>query len=442
MPSQPVSTALGAGAPVGTLHTASRAEIAVHQLDRLRGGLRRVLAGNRFYQHKLAGYDFGALESLDSMRRLPFTTKAELVADQQAHPPYGTNLSFPLRDYVRLHQTTGTTGQPLKILDTAESWEWWAACWETVYTAAGVSADDVVYLAFSFGPFIGFWSAYEGAKRVGALVVPGGGQTSLQRLRAIRETETTVLVCTPTYALHLAELASQEGFDLASSAVRVTIHAGEPGASIPNTRRRIESSWGARAYDHIGMTEMGAYAFTCLEQHAVHVNEAEFIAEILDPISGQPVAEGERGELVLTNLGRWGAPALRYRTRDVVQRGPASCPCGRTTLTLLGGVLGRVDDMLIVRGVNIYPAGIEDVLRGIAGVAEFRITLRTAGALDEIALEVECADAVAPQVESALRQALGLRVPVQAVAAGALPRFELKARRVVDLRGTAAPNEA
>lgn len=442
MPSQPVSTALGAGAPVGTLHTSSRAEITAHQLDRLRGGLRRVLAGNRFYQNKLAGCDFGALESLDSMRRLPFTTKAELVADQQAHPLYGTNLSFPLRDYVRLHQTSGTTGQPLKILDTAESWEWWAACWETVYTAAGVSVDDVVYLAFSFGPFIGFWSAYEGAKRVGALVVPGGGQTSLQRLRAIRETETTVLVCTPTYALHLAELASQEGFDLASSAVRVTIHAGEPGASIPNTRRRIESSWGARAYDHIGMTEMGAYAFTCLEQHAVHVNEAEFIAEILDPISGQPVTEGERGELVLTNLGRWGAPALRYRTRDVVQRGPASCPCGRTTLTLPGGVLGRVDDMLIVRGVNIYPAGIEDVLRGIAGVAEFRITLRTAGALDEIALEVECADAVAPQVESALRQALGLRVPVQAVAAGALPRFELKARRVVDLRGTTAPNEA
>ncbi|HZC77140.1 MAG TPA: AMP-binding protein, partial [Ktedonobacterales bacterium] len=351
---------------MSTPHTASRAEIAAHQLDRLRGGLRRVLAGNRFYQHKLAGRDIAALESLDAVRRLPFTTKAELVADQQAHPPYGTNLSFPLRDYVRLHQTSGTTGQPLKILDTAESWEWWAACWETVYTAAGVSADDVVYLAFSFGPFIGFWSAYEGAKRVGALVVPGGGQTSLQRLRAIRESETTVLVCTPTYALHLAELASQEGFDLASSAVRVTIHAGEPGASIPNTRRRIESNWGARAYDHIGMTEMGAYAFTCLEQHAVHVNEAEFIAEILDPASGQPVAEGERGELVLTNLGRWGSPALRYRTRDVVQRGPASCPCGRTTLTLRGGVLGRVDDMLIVRGVNIYPAGIEEVLRGIA----------------------------------------------------------------------------
>jgi phenylacetate-CoA ligase len=441
MPSQPVSTALGAGSPADTLLSASRAEIAAHQLDRLRGGLRRVLAGNHFYQRKLAGCDVAALESLDALRQLPFTTKAELVADQQAHPPYGTNLSFPLRDYVRLHQTSGTTGQPLKILDTADSWEWWAACWETVYTAAGVSADDVVYLAFSFGPFIGFWSAYEGAKRVGALVVPGGGQTSLQRLRAIRETAATVLVCTPTYALHMAELASQEGIDLASSAVRVTIHAGEPGASIPNTRRRIESSWGARAYDHIGMTEMGAYAFTCLEQHAVHVNEAEFIAEILDSVSGEPVAEGERGELVLTNLGRWGTPALRYRTRDVVQRGPASCPCGLTTLTLPGGVLGRVDDMLIVRGVNIYPAGIEDVLRGIAGVAEFRITLRTAGALDEIELAVECADAVVPQVESALRHALGLRVPVQAVAAGSLPRFELKARRVVDLRGMTAPNE-
>src|SRR5258708_22438955 len=199
MPSQPVSTALGAGSPAGTLHTAGGAEIAAHQLDGLRAGLGHALAGNRFYQHKLAGCDVAALESLDALRRLPFTTKAELVADQQAHPPYGTNLSFPLRDYVRLHQTSGTTGQPLKILDTAESWEWWAACWETVYTAAGVSADDVVYLAFSFGPFIGFWSAYEGAKRVGALVVPGGGRSSLERLTAIRHTETPALACTPTY---------------------------------------------------------------------------------------------------------------------------------------------------------------------------------------------------------------------------------------------------
>jgi phenylacetate-CoA ligase len=417
-----------------TLQTATRAAIATYQINRLRTGLQRVLAGNAFYQRKLAGGDLSQLTDLGTLRLLPFTTKAELIDDQRTHPPYGTNLTYPLHDYVRLHQTSGTTGQPLKMLDTAESWDWWADCWTAIYRAAGVTAGDVVFLAFSFGPFIGFWSAYEGAKRAGTLVVPGGGQTSVQRLHSLLDTQATVLVCTPTYALHLAEVARDEGIDIASSAVRVTIHAGEPGASIPNTRRRIETAWGARAYDHIGMTEMGAYGFTCLQQDAVHVNEAEFIAEILDPLTGEPVAEGERGELVLTNLGRWGSPAIRYRTRDLVQRGPASCPCGRTYLTLPSGVLGRVDDMLIVRGVNVYPSSVEDVLRGVPGVEEFRIIVRTTGEMDELELEVECAEEVVPRIEAALRQSLSLRVPVRAVAPRSLPRFELKARRVVDRR--------
>jgi phenylacetate-CoA ligase len=437
--SQLAASAIAAGPPPQpTLQTASRDEIAAYQINRLRAGLRRVLDGNPFYQRKLAGLDTARLTDLDALRLLPFTTKGELIADQREHPPYGANLTAPLRDYVRLHQTSGTTGEPLRILDTTEGWDWWADCWVTIYRAAGVTPEDVVFLAFSFGPFIGFWSAYEGAKRAGALVVPGGGQTSVQRLRAILATNATVLVCTPTYALHLAEVAGAEGIDLASSAIRVTIHAGEPGASIPSTRQRIEESWGARTYDHIGMTEMGAYAFTCRDQHAVHVNEAEFIAEILDPHTGEPVAEGEQGELVLTNLGRWGTPNIRYRTRDLVQRGPATCPCGRTYLTLSGGVLGRADDMLIVRGVNIYPSAIEGVLRAIPDVREFRITVSKAGAMDEIALEVECPAEQVPRVEDALRTALALRVPVRAVPAGALPRFELKGRRVVDRRGEAS----
>jgi phenylacetate-CoA ligase len=434
MQSRTPVAAVGDDLPFPTLQTASREAIATYQLNRLRTGLRRVLESNRFYQRKLAGVDPRQLTSLDALALLPFTVKAELVNDQLAHPPYGTNLTYPLREYVRLHQTSGTTGQPLKILDTMESWDWWADCWATIYRAAGVGPEDVVFLAFSFGPFIGFWSAYEGAKRIGALTVPGGGQTSSQRLQTILATNATALICTPTYALHLAEVAQQEGLDLAASAVRVTIHAGEPGASIPSTRRRIEASWGARTYDHIGMTEMGAYAFTCRLQDAVHINEAEFIAEILDPVTGAPVAEGEQGELVLTNLGRWGSPAIRYRTRDLVRRGPTRCPCGRTYLTLPGGVLGRVDDMLIIRGVNVYPSSIEDVLRALPAVEEFRITVFKDGELDEIALEVECPETEVPQVEAALRQALSLRVPVRAVASGSLPRFELKARRVVDRR--------
>lgn len=433
MYSRSVAPPVETGFPNPTLQTASREQIATHQLHRLRAGLAGVLAQNPFYQRKLAGFDPRDLKSLDDLRRLPFTKKAELVADQRENPPYGTNLTFPLRNYVRLHQTSGTTGQPLKILDTTESWDWWADCWTTIYRAAGVSNEDVVFLAFSFGPFIGFWSAYEGAKRVGALVVPGGGQTSVQRLQTILATNTTALICTPTYALHLIEVAQAEGIDIASSAVRVTIHAGEPGASIPNTRRRIEEGWGARTYDHLGMTEMGAYGFTCLHQDNVHVNEAEFIAEILDP-TGEPVPEGETGELVLTNLGRWGMPAIRYRTGDRVRRGATACPCGRTYLTLPGGVLGRADDMLIIRGVNVYPSSIEDALRAIPDVQEFRITVLKAGELDEIELEVECADADVPRVEAALRQALSLRVPVRAVPPGSLPRFELKARRLVDKR--------
>ena len=425
------SPATGGGIVRPLLQTAGGEEIETFQLNRLRNGLGRMLPGNVFYQRRLGDLARAPLGDSAAFRRLPFTTKADLVRDQRDNPPYGTNLSFPLRDYVRLHQTSGTTGQPLKILDTTESWDWWADCWTVILHAAGVTNADVVYLAFSFGPFIGFWSAYEGAKRVGALVIPGGGQTSAQRMRAIIDTQATVLICTPTYALHLAEVGRAEGIEPAASDIRVTVHAGEPGASIPNTRRRIEDLWGARAYDHIGMTEMGAYGFTCLDQHAVHVNEAEFIAEVLDPATGEPVAEGARGELVLTNLGRWGCPAIRYRTGDVVQRGGRQCPCGCTYLTLPGGVLGRVDDMLIVRGVNIYPSSIEDVLRSFPQIEEYRITRRKVGELDEIELEVECPEALTLDIEAALRQALSLRVPVRAVAPGTLPRFELKARRIV-----------
>ena len=416
------------------LQTADRETITHFQLARLRTGLDQALQTNRFLQRKLDGFDTQSLVSLDAFSRLPFTFKRELVDDQGAHPPYGTNLTFSPHDYVRLHQTSGTMGQPMTILDTMESWDWWANCWTAVYHAAGVGKDDTVYLAFSFGPFIGFWSAYEGAKQIGALVVPGGGQSTAQRLRAMLATGATVLVCTPTYALRLAEVAREEGIDIVSSSVRATIHAGEPGASIPSTRARIEEAWGARAYDHIGMTEMGAYAFTCLDQDAVHINEAEFIAEILDPLTGEPVAEGERGELVLTNLGRWGWPAIRYRTGDLVLRGPTRCPCGRTYLTLPGGVLGRVDDMIVVRGVNIFPSSIEAVLRQFPQVDEFRIIVTRAGALDELEVEVECPEALAPAVEHALRQALNLRVPVQVAAPGSLPRFELKARRLDDRR--------
>jgi len=250
----------------------------------------------------------------------------------------------------------------------------------------------------------------------------------------MQEIGATVLVCTPSYALRLAEIAQEHGINTPASTVRVTIHAGEPGASIPATRERIERAWSASAYDHAGMTEMGAYGFACSERRGIHVNEGEFIAEILDPQSGRPVQKGQAGELVLTNLGRWGSPALRYRTGDLVMHGGYNCACGRTFLHLLGGVLGRVDDMLIVRGVNVYPSALADVLHRFPDVAEYRVIVTKEGEMDEITLQVECPPAIIGDIQEELRIALNLRVPVEAVEPGTLPRFELKARRVDDRR--------
>ena len=415
------------------LEIADRSRIEAHQLARLQDGLKRILPHNRFYRQKLL-QNGDVIERLTDLARLPFTSKRELVHDQEEHPLFGTNLTYPLSEYVRFHQTSGTAGRPLKILDTQESWDWWSECWTSVYRAAGVGRDDIVFLAFGFGPFIGFWSAYEGAKQLGALTVPGGGMDSLQRLRAIQEIGATVLVCTPSYALRLAEVAGQHGIDLRESSVRVTVHAGEPGASIPATRERIEQAWGARTYDHTGMTEMGAFGFSCSEQQGVHVNEGEFIAEILDPASGQPVQEGQAGELVLTNLGRWGSPALRYRTGDLVRHGGYSCACGRTFLMLPGGVLGRADDMLIVRGVNVYPSALANILHRFPEVTEYRVIVTKNGPLDEIALQVECPAALVASISEEMHVALNLRVPIESVEVGTLPRFELKAKRVVDHR--------
>jgi len=415
------------------LEYASRSLIEAHQLARLQLGLTRILPRNRFYEKKLLARRL-VLENIRDLSRFPFTTKQELVADQEAHPPFGSNLTYPRNEYIRLHQTSGTTGQPLKILDTQESWDWWADCWTTVYQAAGVSRDDIVFLAFSFGPFIGFWSAYEGAKRIGTLTIPGGGMDSLQRLRAIQDVGATVLVCTPSYALRLAEVAQEHGMDMRSSSVRVTIHAGEPGASISATRERIERAWNARSYDHAGMTEMGAFGYACSEQQGLHVNEGEFIAEILNPETNRPVSEGHVGELVLTNLGRWGSPAIRYRTGDLVRHSGYFCPCGRTFLMLPGGVLGRVDDMLIVRGVNVYPSALPNILHRFPEVTEYRVIVTSEGTMDEIALQVECPPQLAAAISEELHLALNLRIPIETVEQGTLPRFELKARRVEDRR--------
>src|SRR2546430_4602188 len=390
------------------------------QWKRLAAKLPELSRTNPFYRARLP-------ERASSLRDLPFTTKAELSADQAAHPPFGSNLTYPIERYVRLHQPRGTTGRPLRFLDTPESWEWWRECWQPIYRAAGVTERDRIFFAFSFGPFVGFWSAFAGAERLGALCLTGGAMTTIERVAAIVATEATVVMCTPTYALRLAEAAREEGIDLARSALRVSIHAGEPGASIPATRERIEKELGVESFDHTGATEVGPHGFSCSARDGVHINESEFVVEVIGT-DGEVRDEGD-GELVLTNLGRWCMPVIRYRTGDRVRAVRGACSCGRTLVKLVGGIAGRVDDMVTVRGVNVFPSAIEAIVRRFDEVGEYRVELARVREMDELRCIVEAPADVAGRVGEAIHREPGIRCPVESVAPGTLPRFEMKAKR-------------
>jgi phenylacetate-CoA ligase len=401
--------------------------------------LDKILEGNEFYKRKLkaAGISSAAdISTMEDYRRLPFTTKAELAADQLNVPPYGTNLTFDRNQYSRVHQTSGTTGLPLIMLDTEESWDWWARCWGMVYQGAQVTSNDRIFFAFSFGMFIGFWAAHAGAQKLGALAIPGGGMSSLQRLRAILMHDITVLISTPTYALHLAEVAREEGINIADSSVRAMIQGGEPGAGIPGTRARVERTWGAKCYDCAGATEVGHWGFETENRSGLHVNEGEFMFEVLDPKSAEPTTEGE---LVITNLGRVGMPVIRYRTGDRVRLSSQPQSSRLTYRQLDGGVIGRVDNVMVVRGINVYPSAIENLLRKFTQIGEFAVDVRRDHELDVMGIRIEIdntaePDETARMVATEIHTSLGLRPEVTVVPSNTLPRFDLKARRFNDHR--------
>jgi len=418
----------------------NRTEIEQHQLSSLRALIAELIPSNKFYAARLEAASVSdRISSLSAFQKaMPFTSKPEIVEDQAAHPPYGTNLTYPLERYTRFNQTSGTSGGPLRWLDTTESWTWMVGNWVEVLQASGVGSRDHIFFAFSFGPFLGFWTAFEAGVRLGCLCIPGGGMSSAARVRSILDNDVTVVCCTPTYAIRLGEVARDDGLPLAESRVRKIMVAGEPGAGIPATRARIESLWGrAQVCDHHGMTEIGPVTFECPDRRGtLHVIEKAFIPEVIDPETGLPVGPGETGELVLTNLGRVGSPLLRYRTGDLVRRSKVErCACGRFDMALEGGILGRTDDMVIIRGVNVYSTSIEQIVRGFDQVAEYRVQVSTARALPEITVHIEpspiCADTetLARGVEGALRNAFNLRVPVALAPCGSLPRFEHKAKR-------------
>ncbi|MBI4264037.1 MAG: AMP-binding protein [Acidobacteria bacterium] len=423
-----------------SLERLGRDELWAWQWRRLSALLVAIHGRNPFYTRKLdaACVRVDAMRLPDDLAALPMTTKRELVEDQDASPPWGTTLTEPIERYTRYWQTSSTTGHPLRWLDTNESWQWTVDCWKAVFRAARVAPGDRVFFAFSFGPFLGFWAGFEAAGQMGVQCIPGGGMSSHLRLATIDGVGATCICCTPTYALRLAEVAAAESPPrrLVDNRVRVLIVAGEPGGSIAATRERIEQAWGARVVDHHGLTEVGPVSFECWEAPGfLHVNEGEFICEVVDPATGQAVADGRSGELVVTNLGRTASPVIRYRTGDIVVRRSEPCVCGRTWARLEGGILARADDMINIRGVNVFPTAIESVVRAFSDIVEFRSTVSRPGAMRSLTVEVEAAPhvadraALATRVSQQLREALGLTVPVHVLEPGTLPRFEMKARR-------------
>ena len=417
------------------LEQLTRPAIRARQEQLLAELFQKILPGNRFWGERFqaSGLWPDEITTLEDLQKLPCVTKAEIADNQADHPPYGTNLTGQ-PGWTRLHQTSGTTGSPLRWLDTRESWAWMLGCWQQLYQLMGLRPDDRLFFAFSFGPFLGYWTGFEGAQQLGNFCIAAGGLSSEARLNLLLDNKATIICCTPTYALRLGEIAGQLGIDLGSSPVRALLVAGEGGGNIASTRARLEKMWGARVFDHWGMTELGPLAMEAEnDPGSLYVLETECIAEIINSETGEPVAVGEEGELVITNLGRIGSPLIRYRTGDRV-RASTSGKFG-DLLRLDGGILGRVDDMFTIRGNNIYPAALENVIRCVSGVEEYRIEVRPVREMQHLRIEIEPSPSepsphqIAAAVARAIKERWNFHAEVVAVAVGALPRFEQKGKR-------------
>ena len=428
--------------------TASRDEIDALQVRKLKNLVEWTHAQVPYHSKRLsdAGVTAESITSLGDLRRIPFMTRDEWMQGQLDQPPYGPILAAPQESAIRYHLTSGTTGKtPIRVLDSMKDWEWITEMWCYGFWGFGVRPKDAVFFAFSYGTFVGFWGAHYACEKLGCLVLPGGNMTTEARLNQIFDMNATVVCSTPTYALRMAQEARNLGLDLVNGPVERLILSGEPAGSIPATKSLIEEQWGAKAGDTAGMTELGTIMmFECDHQPGgAHIIEDHYIEEVIDPTSGEPVGYGEQGERVVTSFGRGFIPVLRYRTRDLVQKIPgSSCSCGRTFDIYEGGIRGRVDDMKLVRGTNVYPRAVEAIVREYEQVDEFQIYLHTVdGIRDEIEVRVEIPDAsvdadkLLRDLGTALAEAHeGLRFGVMQVDNGSLPRFELKAKRVLDER--------
>ena len=430
--------------------TLPKDQLRALQTQRLKALVQRAWQGSPFHRrlYERAGVTPDKIQSLDDIRRLPFMTREDWMQNQAQKPLFGDMVTRPAGDAIRYHLTSGTSGrQPLRVLDSRKDWSWIADMWCYGFWAFGIRPADTVFFAFSYGSFIGFWGAHYCCEKMGCLVLASGNMTTEQRCKQIVEMGATVVCATPTYALRMGQTAEKMGIDLRRDGkVRRVVVSGEPAGSIPAVKRMIEEMWGGKCGDTAGMTEIGTIMiFECDRQPGgPHIIEDHFIEEVLDPDSGEPVGYGERGERVVTSFGRGFIPLLRYRTKDLVCRVPHSkCPCGRTGDLYEGGILGRVDDMKLIRGTNVYPRAVEAIVREYGEVEEFQIVItREENVRDEITVQIELKpdqQAAWSRLHTELCKDLadnheGLRFNVVQAKTGELPRFELKAKRLQDKR--------
>lgn len=416
-----------------------REELEQLQLERLEATLNRVARNVPLYRKRFEeiGFDPDGFRSRDDLRGLPFTTKQDL-RDQY---PYGL-FAVPLRDVVRLHGSSGTTGMPTVVGYTRNDIKRWSDVVARILVAGGVTKDDVVQVAFHYGFFTGGFGLHQGAERLGASVIPMSSGHTRRQIRLMQDFKTTALVSTPSYALMVADTMIELGVNRNALSLRWGLFGAEPWTD--SMRREIEEKLKITATDNYGLSEvMGpGVAGECLEKNGLHVNEDHFLVEVVHPETLAPLWPGETGELVITTLTREAFPLVRYRTRDLASLMPEPCPCGRT-LVRMSRVKGRSDDVLIIKGVNVFPSQIEGVLFEIEGTEpHYQIVIERKGALDEATVRVEVAADAADTDRTHLREAirrrlhseLDISVEVELLAPRALERFEGKATRVIDRR--------
>ena len=430
------------------LETLPRENLEKLQLKKFKRIAKWAYDNSKFHKalYDDAGLKPEDIRSMEDVNRVPKVEKSMMRTIQRKDPfPYGDALCVPLDEVTEFRQTSGTTGNPIYQPDTWRDWEWWSECWSTLLWAQGYRPNDRVFIPFGYNIFVAFWAGHYACEKIGCETVPGGVLDTKARILKIEELKPTAMMATPTYVLGMADTARDKmGIDPAALGIKRITCAGEPGALIPATKKRMEESWNAKVFDHAGATEIGAWGFECEAQPgALHINEAMFLTQVEDIETGQLVTKpGRRGKLVITALDRIAQPCIRFDSKDIVEVSDRQCECGRTYRLVKGGVIGRSDDITKVKGVLLAPSAIEDVVRSIEGFSdEYEVVVEKKGDVDHISLKVELTEEAASmaaelkaklQTELRLKTNLGYEIHVHPY--GSLPRYEVKARRFKDLR--------